>query len=240
MSVGGGGGSSANCGTPATTESVSIAVRADASPMQGRLWLPAYARGVLVVPAIGVSGVSGLHAANVIDEILRFAEVGALVIDLSSRDEQRDAAGPSSLASGPRSSPDAAWVEKLASRLNGVTDWVATHETARHLRLGYLAEGIAASAALVAASGRSEVRAAVLHAARLDLAGPAVEALRAPTLLVVGEMDDDVLAMNRSARARMRGTTELATVPSEGAALTAAGHEELAKRASEWFARHFG
>lgn len=240
MSVGADGGNSANGGAPATTETVSIAVRADASPMEGRLWLPAYARGVLIVPAMGVFGSSTAHADQVIASIQRFAEVGTLVVDLLSLEERRDADGRSSLESGPRSAPDAAWVEKLASRLNGVTDWMATHETARHLRMGYLADGVAGAAALVAASGRSEVRAAVLHAARLDLAGQAVEALRTPTLLVVGAMDDDVLAMNRSARARMKGTTELATVPSEGATLTAPGREELAKRASEWFAHHFG
>ncbi|MGY1780084.1 dienelactone hydrolase family protein [Geodermatophilus sp. SYSU D01036] len=46
-----------------------------------------------------------------------------------------------------------------------------------------------------------------------DLAGEALSRVRAPTLLVVGGADRQVLALNRDAAARLGGPSELAVVP---------------------------
>jgi putative phosphoribosyl transferase len=117
-------------------------------------------------------------------------------------------------------------VALLAQRLAVATDWVVMHDKLRWLPLAYAATGIASAAALVTASARREVRAVVARAGRPDLAGAALENVRVPTLLVVDEADDALVALNRSARPRLR-TSELALV---------AGHE-MEPRAAAWL-RH--
>lgn len=114
-------------------------------------------------------------------------------------------------------------VALLAQRLAVATDWVVMHDKLRWLPLGYAATGIASAAALVTASARREVRAVVARAGRPDLAGAALENVRIPTLLVVDEDDDALVALNRSARPRLR-TSELAIV----------ANHEMQSRAAEW------
>lgn len=117
-------------------------------------------------------------------------------------------------------------VSALAQRLAVVTDWVVMQDTLRWLPLAYSASGIEAAAALVTVSARRDVRAVVARSGRPDLAGAALEDVRIPTLLVVNEADDALVALNRSARPRLR-TSELAVVDEEG----------MLSRTSDWL-RH--
>ena len=52
-----------------------------------------------------------------------------------------------------------------------------------------------------------------LSRGRPDLAGPALEQVRTPTLLIVGGRDLEVLALNKAAAARLSGPVEIAVVP---------------------------
>ena len=101
----------------------------------------------------------------------------------------------------------------LAERAGGALDLAGEDLSARYLPLALVGVGAAGAAVLLASTMRSEVRAVVSVDGRPDLAGEALEALRAPTLLVADERDDAGIARNRSARARVRGRSDLAVVP---------------------------
>ncbi|HEU4455108.1 MAG TPA: dienelactone hydrolase family protein, partial [Longimicrobium sp.] len=126
----------------------------------------------------------------------------------------------------------------LAARLVHAVDWLRDAPETRYLPIGCFGASTGAAAALIAAAERPvEVRAVVSRGGRPDLAGAALERVRAPTLLVVGGQDGAVITMNNeallhmvNARARLRivpGATHLFQEP--GAL------EQVAAMACEWF-----
>jgi len=128
----------------------------------------------------------------------------------------------------------------LANRLLAATNWLAqTHET-QALRIGSLGASTGAAAALVAAAQAvREVCAIVSRGGRPDLAGPALPKVRAPTLLVVGGLDSEVLDLNRVALAELRCEKELAVVVGATPLFEEPGTlEEVTARACRWFTRH--
>jgi pimeloyl-ACP methyl ester carboxylesterase len=101
----------------------------------------------------------------------------------------------------------------LGRRLVMVTDALGSEPRVRGLPVGYFGASTGAAAALVAAAERPSVKAIVSRGGRPDLAGDALSRVLAPTLLIVGELDREVLALNREAAARIPGPTELVIVP---------------------------
>jgi pimeloyl-ACP methyl ester carboxylesterase len=101
----------------------------------------------------------------------------------------------------------------LGRRLVMVTDALGSEPRVRGLPVGYFGASTGAAAALVAAAERPSVKAIVSRGGRPDLAGDALSRVLAPTLLIVGELDHEVLALNREAAARIPGPTELVIVP---------------------------
>jgi putative phosphoribosyl transferase len=79
----------------------------------------------------------------------------------------------------------------------------------------------------------------VSRGGRVDLAGPRLSEVRAPTLLIVGENDPVVLDLNRQAQARLRGENHLAIVPGATHLFEEPGTLEMvANLARDWFAGH--
>jgi dienelactone hydrolase len=130
----------------------------------------------------------------------------------------------------------------LAERLAGITDWLATHPASRGLPVGLFGASTGGGAALVAAAVRPDaVEAVVSRGGRPDLAGEALPHVRAPTLLIVGEWDEEILALNRSAMARMRAPVALEIVPRATHLFEEPGAlDVVAQLARAWFARHLG
>lgn len=97
-----------------------------------------------------------------------------------------------------------------------------------------------AAAALVAVADRpAEITAVVSRGGRPDLAGPALDRVRAPTLLIVGGDDVPVIGLNERAGALMRADVELRIVPGASHLFEEPGAlEEVARLASGWFARY--
>jgi dienelactone hydrolase len=128
----------------------------------------------------------------------------------------------------------------LAPRLAAATDWVASLSRARGLPLGLSGASTGAAAALIAAAARPDtVRAVVSRGGRPDLAGPYLERVRAPTLLVVGECDVDVLQMNRDAARRLGPAAEVVVVERAGHLFEEPGAlGEVIVLALHWFERH--
>jgi dienelactone hydrolase len=129
----------------------------------------------------------------------------------------------------------------LGERLIGAVDWLTARPATRHLPIGLFGASTGAAAALVAAAARPEaVGAVVSRGGRPDLAGERVlRAVHAPTLLIVGGDDTDVIKLNRAAFDELGAAKELAIVPGASHLFEEPGTlEEVAKLARGWFRRH--
>jgi len=130
----------------------------------------------------------------------------------------------------------------LGARLVQVLDALRADATRPlgQARVGLFGASTGAAAALVAAAERpARVSALVSRGGRGDLAGAAIARVQAPTLLVVGGADTEVLRLNRAVLAALRGPKRLEVVPrathlfEEPGALDAVAH-----LAADWFVRH--
>jgi pimeloyl-ACP methyl ester carboxylesterase len=120
------------------------------------------------------------------------------------------------------------------------TDWLVTDPDTAELAVGYFGASTGAAAALVAAAARPErVEAVVSRGGRPDLAGAALPRVGAPTLLIVGGLDDVVIELNRAALARLHVKSRLEIVPGATHLFEEAGTlETVAGLARDWFRRH--
>ncbi|GGN81411.1 hydrolase [Actinoplanes lobatus] len=128
----------------------------------------------------------------------------------------------------------------LADRLVGIIDWMRVQPPTAALPLGLFGASTGGGAALVAAAARpSAVRAVVSRGGRPDLAGPALVEVRAPTLLIVGEHDPQVIDLNEEARNTMRIRADLRIVAGATHLFEEPGAlETVAEEAGHWFGDH--
>ncbi|MGZ5295215.1 MAG: dienelactone hydrolase family protein [Actinomycetota bacterium] len=131
-------------------------------------------------------------------------------------------------------------IRLLAERLLAAADAVVERPDTFGLPLGTFGASTGAAAALVAAAARpAEVRAIVSRGGRPDLAGEALPGVRAPTLLIVGSRDPQVIDLNHEAAARMTCERETVIVPGATHLFEEPGTlEEVARLAGEWFDRY--
>ena len=131
-------------------------------------------------------------------------------------------------------------IDLLAERLVDTTDWLTQFPDTRDLRIGYFGASTGAAAALEAAAVRPEaVHAIVSRGGRSDLAGTALTQVQAPTLLIVGEHDDQVIQLNREAFAQLRCEKRLLIVPGATHLFEEPGVlDEVGRLARDWFQRH--
>lgn len=129
----------------------------------------------------------------------------------------------------------------LSDRLDQVTGWVKAMAEAGALPIGYFGASTGAAAALIAAAHNADsVSAVVSRGGRPDLAGASLPAVRVPTLLIVGGLDQVVLQLNRDAQAKMTCETKLTIVPGATHLFEEAGTlHVVAQLATAWFAKYF-
>lgn len=105
-------------------------------------------------------------------------------------------------------------IARLASRLTAAVDWLASQPRLLPLPVVAFGASTGAAAALRTAADRPQrVRLVVSRGGRPDLAGHALARVHAPTLLIVGGSDREVLRLNQQAAARIAGAAEIAVVP---------------------------
>jgi dienelactone hydrolase len=128
----------------------------------------------------------------------------------------------------------------LGDRLTRLVDWAATAGLAGGAPTGLFGASTGAAAALVAAAARPwQVRAVVSRGGRPDLAGAALAQVRAPTLLIVGDRDPQVLVLNQQAAARVAGRCRIHVVAGATHLFEEPGAlAEVADRAASWFEAH--
>ena len=190
--------------------------------------------GILRVPQVAKSIVVFAHGSGrysprnqFVARILEQGGMATLLLDLLDEDEADDRAKVFD-------------VEMLADRLQIAAHRLRQESETRTLRLGYFGAGAGAAAALIAAARNPDaVEAVVCRGGQLDLADSYLAAIQAPTLLVVGANDREIVEANERARLRLRCRKELIVIPGashffeEPATL-----EEVAELAKAWFARY--
>jgi putative phosphoribosyl transferase len=213
-----------------TVEEQLVQVPAGSVTLEGNLTLPEESRAIVLF-AHG-SGSSRHSPRNrYVARVLNEAKLATLLIDLLTLHEEVVDARTAQLRFD---------IDLLAERLVDATDWLTQFPDTKHLRIGYFGASTGAAAALAAAALRPDaVRAIVSRGGRPDLAGAALTRVQAPTLLIVGEHDDQVVQLNRQALAQLRCEKRLVIVPGATHLFEEAGAlDEVARLARGWFQRH--
>lgn len=216
--------------TKTETIPTSVTISAHDVHLSGDLRLPPHARG-LVLFAHG-SGSSRLSPRNrSVAEVLEHRGLGTLLIDLLTPSEEDVDEATAELRFD---------IPFLARRLAAVTDWLKIRPETRALALGYFGASTGAAAALLAAAARPEdVFAVVSRGGRPDLALEALTRVLAPTLLIVGGDDREVLALNKAAASRMKVEHRLEIIPGATHLFEEPGAlETVARLAADWFLGH--
>ena len=206
-----------------------VTVEANGLSLPGDLAVPESAIG-MVVFAHG-SGSSRRSPRSVrVAERLQADGLGTLLFDLLTDDEAGDRGKVFDIA-------------LLARRLEGAAGWLrGDPDAARQLPMAFFGASTGAAAALVAAAHLgSDLASVVSRGGRPDLAGDALEAVTAPTLLIVGGADLQVLELNRLAQGHLRCETQLEIVPGATHLFEEPGAlERVAELAATWFTDHVG
>jgi pimeloyl-ACP methyl ester carboxylesterase len=192
--------------------------------------------GTLILPAMPQAVVAFAHGSGSgrfsprnrqVAALLQQENLGTLLFDLLSDAEAGDR----------RNVFD---IPLLAQRLGEAIDFLRAHAATRTLPIGLFGASTGAAAALVAAAQRhAQVSAVVSRGGRPDLAGGALPMVRAPTLLIVGGADVEVLMLNRAAARQLACEHELAVVPHATHLFEEPGAlEQVQELAAKWFGRH--
>ncbi len=128
----------------------------------------------------------------------------------------------------------------IGARMSGAVAWVAEAPPSRHLGIGLFGASTGAAAALIAAADQPGwVRAVVSRGGRPDLAGEALARVRAPTLLLVGGHDPEVIRLNEQAMARLCSPRQLLIVPGASHLFEEPGTlARVEAHAARWFLDH--
>jgi putative phosphoribosyl transferase len=211
------------------TEQISnneVQIPADSVTLPAFLSVPPRAVGIVIF-AHG-SGSGRLSPRNgVVAQVLNEAGLATLLADLLTEEEAGDR----------RKVFD---IGLLSGRLLACAAFLDRNRNTAHLPLGLFGASTGAGAALVAATDwAAQVRAVVSRGGRPDLAADALEAVQAPTLLLVGSADTAVIALNRHAFDRLHGEKRLVLIRGATHLFEEPGTlDAVARHARDWFLRY--
>lgn len=193
-------------------------------------------RGVLAVPAAAVGVVAFAHGSGsgrfsprnqFVARALQEAGLATLLLDLLEAEEAEDRNKVFDIA-------------LLAERLRSAANWLSQDPRTGNLCLGYFGASTGAGAALVAAArDPGAVGAVVSRGGRPDLAHAELQAVQAPTLLIVGGNDDVVIDLNQQALRLLSCPKKLVIVPGATHLFEEPGTlEQVADLAKDWLVRY--
>ena len=214
-----------------------VDVSAGPVALEGALVVPPRARGIVVF-AHGTGSGRFSPRNRAVARTLNAASLATLLIDLLTAYEEEADLRTAELRFD---------VGLLGERVVAAVDWLALDASVGDLppSLGRLPVGCfgastGAAAALIAAARRPHrVAAVVSRGGRPDLAGDVLARVTAPTLLIVGGRDTEVLRLNRLAQARLGGESRLEIVPGASHLFEEPGAlDRVAALARDWFVAH--
>ncbi len=211
------------------TRETRLSLHLDEVTLEGQLAIPEGSQG-LVIFAHG-SGSSRHSPRNRwVARRLHEAHLATVLFDLLTEGEQaRDQ------ASGELRFD----ISFLAQRLSAAVDFVIERPGTHNMMLGLFGASTGAAATLMTAARHpSQIAAIVSRGGRPDLAWQSLPQVKAPTLLIVGEMDRAVIELNRRAFAQLQSEKRFEIVSGASHLFEEPGTlDAVANLAAQWFAR---
>jgi putative phosphoribosyl transferase len=203
-----------------------IRFRSGTADLEGTLVMPDGATGVVLF-AHGSGSGRFSPRNNFVAMVLQESGLGTYLFDLLTEEESADRGKVFD-------------IDLLSERLLDATHWLQRDENLSKLKIGYFGASTGAAAALQAAASEGEkVSAVVSRGGRPDLAAPFLAKVTAPTLLIVGGNDLQVIALNREAFQLIKGEKRLEIVPGATHLFEERGAlEQVAALARDWFKRY--
>ncbi len=204
-----------------------VRIPINGTALEGNLVIPRGAEAVVLF-AHG-SGSSRFSPRNrFVAGILNRTHLGTLLIDLLTPEEEKIDMRTRELRFD---------IDLLGERLVSVTDWLTQSKDTDGLNIGLFGASTGAAAALMAAAKRPQyIGAVVSRGGRPDLAGPTLPQVEAPTLLLVGGYDTQVITLNERAMMSLNSVKKLVIVPHATHLFEEPGAlEEVAEYARNWF-----
>jgi dienelactone hydrolase len=193
--------------------------------LPGDLLIPSNAKGVVLFSH--GSGSSRFSTRNqMVAKFLHRKNFGTLLFDLLTEHEDKEVYNRFN-------------IDLLTRRLKGATQWFKQQPEVRDLSIGYFGASTGAASALKAAAVIPEVQAVVSRGGRADLAFEDLHKVKAPTLLIVGSLDHDVLLLNKMAYTHLVCEKRLEIVEGASHLFEERGTmEKVCELATEWFGKN--
>jgi len=209
-----------------TTSKDKIAIETGRGSVWGELILPESATG-LVIFSHGSGSSRFSPRNNFVASILNRAGFGTFLLDLLTEEEDRDVEARFDIG-------------LLALRLSLATEKLCTYPSLHGLPLGYFGASTGAASALKASVETGNcIKAIVSRGGRPDLVPECIPQVKVPTLLIVGEEDNEVLTLNREVYRRLHCTKQLYIVPGATHLFEEPGAlETVGNKACEWFSEY--
>ena len=207
-----------------------IQIPVDSKELEATWVMPAEAEGIVLF-AHGSGSSRHSKRNQFVASKLTEAGLGTVLLDLLTHDEEAE-----DLADG-RYRFD---IDFLTDRLVAATHWVRSNPRSNHCRLGFFGASTGGAAALWAAAILGdEISAVVSRGGRPDLAFEHLSEVEAPTLLIVGELDEAVLQLNRDAYEHLTCIRKMAIIPGATHLFEEPGAlDKVANLAARWFEVH--
>ena len=193
--------------------------------VQGELIIPLKANGIIIFSH--GSGSSRFSTRNqMVAKYLHEKNFGTLLFDLLTEEEDRNYQNRFN-------------IDLLTERLVSTTGWLQGLDAAKDCRIGFFGASTGAASALKAAAILPNVNAVVSRGGRPDLAMDDLHRLKAPTLLIVGSLDYDVLQLNKEAYIQLECEKKLEVVEGATHLFEESGKMEIVSElAGSWFEKY--
>jgi len=208
-------------------DTTTITIKAEGVNLEGLLTFPQSAKGLVVF--VHGSGSSRFSSRNqYVATIMNQAGLATLLFDLLTPEENQI----DDITREYRFD-----IELLSQRTIATIDWLKEHPELKNLSIGLFGASTGAAAALNAAEQRhNEVKCVVSRGGRPDLAMPSLPNVLAPTLLIVGSLDTEVLHLNKLAKQAMQAKCDILIIDGATHLFEEPGTlQEAASTAKEWF-----
>jgi putative phosphoribosyl transferase len=195
--------------------------------LEGNLSIPEQPRGAVVF--VHGSGSSRFSPRNqYVAGVLHEGGFATLLMDLLTKQEEEQDRTTGHLRFN---------IDLLSERVVEVTNWLTAQPGTRDLKIGYFGASTGAAAALVAATRLPlMVRAIVSRGGRPDLARTSLPNVKAPTLLIVGSRDTQVIQLNQMAHSLLQVEKQLVLIEGATHLFEQPGTlEQVAYLARQWF-----
>ena len=194
--------------------------------LEGELVIPPGVNNVVIFSH--GSGSSRLSPRNnFVAKVLQKNNIGTLLIDLLTRAEDEIYENRFN-------------INHLTERLNEVTKWITEQPELMNFKIGYFGASTGAASALKAAAKLGNlIKAVVSRGGRPDLAMSVLEKVQAPTLLIVGGKDYQVIELNQQAYNQLKTEKKMNIIPGATHLFEEPGAlEKVADIAADWFVKH--